>query len=243
MIILTTSIGYGPGELSIFWDSLIETGFKGDVVIVSNDCNFLSNAETIPDPDNGYPVNSRRFLAYSEFLKGVDEPVVITDIRDVIFQKNPEQFMPTDGLNVFEEAEGKRIIDCGYNFMWMDELGVNKWNLKPIICSGVTSGSNIYDYCREMWDRLIGAPTIAGIDQAVHNDLIYSGLPAAIHKNEDAEVYTVGHLPLESVEVRDGFILNKSGETPCMVHMYDRHVNLTVAAIQRLQLKLTKERG
>ena len=78
-----------------------------------------------------------------------------------------------------------------------------------------------------------------GADQAIHNDLIYSGFPVIIHENENSEVYTVGHLPLESVYVdNDGFIYNKRGEIPCMVHMYDRHVNLTVAIIKRLNLKV-----
>ena len=240
VIILTTSIGYCPNELAIFRESLIASGFVGSVVVLSDDSNCLTelSAEVILDKDNGIPINSRRYLAYRDFLKGVTESVVITDIRDVTFQKNPSEYMPIDGVNVFEEANRKKIMECGFNSSWMNALGVDNWDNKPIICAGTTSGTNLYDYCTEMWDRLVNAPKYVGIDQAVHNDLIYSGFTANIHKNEDNEVYTVGHFPLESVKIENGFIVNKNNKKPCMVHMYDRHVNLTASVMYRLGLDM-----
>lgn len=243
MIILTTAIGYGPGDLSIFWDSLIETGYKGKVVVVGDaKCLKDRGAIIIPDPGGQYSINFRRWKAYSEFLKDVDEPVVITDIRDVMFQKNPEDYMPTKGVNVFEEGN-IHIKNCRFNSRWMNGLNINKWNDKKVICAGITSGY-LKEYAQKMWDDILrlnvpdNIPTDIGGDQAIHNNLIYSGFDATIHKNSDSEVYTVGRLP-EGLSIDDNdYIRNKSGNVPCMIHMYDRHVNLTVSIIKRLKLRV-----
>ena len=244
MLILTTAIGYSKGELSIFYDSLVGTGFDGDLVVVGDaPCLKDRGAIMIKDHDSRHTVNFRRWKAYSEFLKGVKEPVVLTDVRDVVFQKNPAEYMPKEGVNVFEEVEYKTIGNCIFNHQWMSDLGITKWDDKTILCSGVSSGV-LDEYSLAMWKSIEflrpvdNKPKHQGGDQAIHNNLIYSGFPAIIHKNEDAEVYTVGHLPLESVKVEDDFIVNKKGERPCMVHMYDRHVNLTASVMYRLGLDM-----
>ncbi len=243
MIILTTAVGYKDYELSIFWDSLMGTGYSGKVAVVSNDCKVLEDRGVImiPEPESDYPISVSRYFAYRDFLKDVDEPVIITDIKDVVFQKNPEEYMPIDGVNVFEEAEGKTIGDCYYNSLWMKNIGVEEWNEEPILCSGITSGI-LSDYLDKMCSKMTATDYPVGNDQGIHNDVIYSGFPSNIHRNEHSEVYTVGHIPLESVNVNEeGFITNKNGDIPCMVHMYDRHVNLTVAVIKRLDLKVVTQ--
>ena len=244
MIILTTAIGLSAGDLSIFWDSLMETGYKGKVVVFGEaKCLEDRGAIMIPYFDNGYGLNFKRWKAYSDFLKDVNEPVVITDIRDVVFQKNPEEFMPLEGTNVFTE-DGKKIIGtCFFNSCWLENIGITKWHKERIICAGVSSG-HLKEYSQAMWNSILELKPLQkqaedlGGDQAIHNNLIYSGFPAVIH-NQNSEVYTVGHLPKESVKINeDGFIINEKGEVPCMVHMYDRHVNLTASVIQRLNLRV-----
>ena len=248
MIILTTAVGYGPGELSIFWDSLMGTGYKGKVVVIGDaPCLESRGAKIIPlDIPSLKHINFLRWEAYAEYLKSVDEPVVITDVRDVVFQKNPEEFMPTEGVNVFEEDAIKTIGECWFNNHWMEKIGVNKFKDKNIICAGVTSG-RLSEYAQAMWDSILefnidmNILENCGGDQAVHNNLIYSGFPAKIHKNEKAEVYTVGHTPSVETDKND-FIINKEGYIPCMVHLYDRHVNLIVSAIKRLKLRVELNR-
>lgn len=232
MIILTTALHYDKQDVLAFHQSLLASGFVGSLVVLSNNCkaaSFLSGegAHIIRDKETGYPINTRRFLAYRDFLRGVTEPVLITDIRDVIFQQNPEKHMPSSGVNAFQEWEGMTIGKCPYNSKWMQQVfGTVKWADLPIICAGVTSGL-LSDYCSEMWEMLSTLPPIIGLDQAVHNHLFYScKVPAKVWANEEAPVYTVGYIPRETVSINGGVISNRANAIPCMVHQYDRHQNL-----------------
>jgi len=233
MIILTTAHGYGESKVRAFYNSLEDSGFSGKLVVMANDCSGAKwledrGAELLPDPKTHFPLNSRRFMAYKEYLRGVEEPTLIADIRDVVFQKNPEIHMPLSGVNVFQEYEEMNIKSCPYNSSWMKAIfGEAKWGDRPIICAGVTSG-HLMEYCVVLWESLFALKPVVGLDQAVHNHLVYSKrIPATIHANEDGPVYTVGYLPRESVNLGDdGLVRNKAGEIPCIVHQYDRHQNL-----------------
>jgi len=234
MIILTTAFNYDPSKVKAFWNSLQDSGFSGTVAVMANDCGAARwleerGAEILPDPKVKYPINSRRFMAYKERLRGVEEPCIISDIRDVVFQKNPEEHMPLQGVNVFQEYEGMTIGDCPYNSKWMRQIFGEpcRWADKQIICAGVTSGI-LSEYCTRLWEAIIACPNYVGLDQAAHNHLVYGGgVPSWIHANEEGPVYTVGYLPRESVEVGDdGLVRNKAGEIPAIVHQYDRHENL-----------------
>lgn len=231
MIILTTVIGYDIPIVLPFWKSLKASGFTGKLVIFADNCpaaNFLKSngADILVDNNLPWPINTRRFFIYKEFLRDVREPVIITDSRDVIFQSNPEENMPKEDVNVFCEYEKMSIGTCPYNSKWMkDVFGLPKWFEKSIICAGVTSGI-LTEYCIAMWEALLIAPPVVGLDQAIHNHLIYSNrIKVTIWENEISPVYTVGYFPRETISIKDGFIYNQKG-LPCMVHQYDRHQNL-----------------
>ena len=233
MIILTTALFYDAKVVKPFLNSLLATGYSGGIVAVSNNCGATSylksqGVEILEDIDNKYPINSRRFLTYRDYLQPISEPVIICDIRDIIFQTNPEKNMPVDGVNVFCEYEEMTIGKCPYNSKWMKVIfGSVEWRFLSIICAGVTSG-RLTEYCDAVWKFLAHLPPTVGLDQAVHNHLVYSGLVKAnIYPNELGEVYTVGYMPRETVPIsEDGLIHNKAGEIPCIVHQYDRHKNL-----------------
>jgi hypothetical protein len=206
--------------------------YKGKLVALTNGCGAAKylkdtmNAGLIRDKDNGFPLNSRRFFFYKEFLRGVTEPVIITDSRDVVFQSNPEENMPTEGVNVFLEHEGVTIGTCPYNAEWMDQIGQIRYGEKNIICAGVISG-NLTELIELLWHCLSQYPPYIGLDQAILNHLIYSErIKSDVYKNEEGPVYTVGYIPLGTIPITDGVIRNKRG-VPCVVHQYDRHHNLT----------------
>lgn len=234
MLIVTAVLGYTKSQIMPFYQSLMDSGFQGSLIAMVNDCEaaqFLKSQYVVTVPDDRrvpFPVNTRRFKVFYDLLRGTDRyPTIICDSRDVIFQENPEFHMPNSGVNVFCEDSSMTIGKCPYNSMWMGEMcGRLKWDDKPIICAGVTSGQ-LEDYCREMWERLSTLPPKHGLDQAVHNDLVYSGkLNAKVWANEEGPVYTVGYIPRESVSIEDGVIKNRKGDSPCVVHQYDRHQNL-----------------
>jgi len=242
MIILSSVVNYPKEQVEVFWNSLTGTGYRGDVVIFANDCGARTwlkeqGAMVYDTPKVGYPISSARYLAYSNFLKGIKDPVLIADIRDVVFQKNPEYHIPTEEVNVFEETRDVMIGNCSANTLWMNEVSP-RWRHRHIICSGLTSG-HLEEYCSLMWNRLEKLPKITGIDQAAHIDLIYSGdIKANIHQNEESEIYTVAYLLYKTLDVnKEGFILNAEGKVPCIVHQYDRHDNLEEAVRNRLNIK------
>lgn len=231
MIILTCALNYDESGVRPFMQSLQATGYSGQVACICNDSparGYLKNlgVHILEDNNNGFHVNSRRFFIWKEFLRGVNEPVIISDIRDVIFQSNPEYNMPIKDINVFSEDLSMTIGSCPYNSKWMrDIFSKPMYSNHPIICAGITSGY-LTEYCHTVWDMLKDLPPIVGLDQAIHNHIVYSNrLPCHIHTN-DIPVFTVGYIrPLGNVDIKDGIVVSPEG-TPCMVHQYDRHPNL-----------------
>jgi len=222
MIVLTTAIGYGVEQVEPFITSLKATGYKGRIACVCDACParewlIEQGVEIVNDIPSGFHVNTRRFLAWKEKLRGIDEPAILSDIRDVIFQSNPETHMPTEGIHAYQEDESMTISSCPYNSQWMHEIfGVVKHGDKPIICAGITAG-RLVEYCTVMWEALRTLPARVGLDQAIHNHICRSGrLAVTIHPRGDGGVNTIGYC--ESVEVENGII----GEGQCMVHQYDR---------------------
>ena len=135
-------------------------------------------------------------------------PVLITDMRDTFFQRNP--FGPdapkVHGLQVFEEHYTIRTTH------WLVDWPVHACKKvrydEPMLCSGTTIGTRraMLDYLGifhgEM-DRWMADPSchfdINGDDQSMHNYLYYSGmLTEAVTggvtavKNRDGLVHTVG---------------------------------------------------
>lgn len=222
MKILTCAINYTKNDVHPFIQSLKGTGYKDDIICICNGSpaeQYLRDegVEVIKDIDNGYHINSRRFFLYKEILRGVDEPVIISDIRDVVFLSNPATNMPTEGINVFCEHEAMTIGSCPYNSHWMMSLtGKADYFDKQIVCAGITSGY-LTEYCMVIWEIIRTAPVMVGIDQAAHNHIVYSGrLDTTIHRNPEP-VYTVGYVPRETI---------MDLHNACMVHQYDRHNNL-----------------
>jgi hypothetical protein len=110
------------------------------------------------------------------------QEVLLTDTRDVIFQKDPFDFVHRDILCCFMERKGAVITDSEMNVRWIkqgfgkDEL--ERLSNKPIICSGVTIGSvaHIVNYLETFIRTIINCNVraeIDGIDQGVHNYLIH----------------------------------------------------------------------
>ena len=211
-------------------ESLRHTGYDERIICICDNSGARGylidqGVEIIDDLDNGFDINSRRFFLWKEALRGVDETAVICDIRDIIFQSSLRS-LPQEGINVFAEDPSMTLGSCPYNNSWLTEiLGNNPYADKPIICAGFTVG-RLTEYCMTMWDMLKDLPATRGLDQGIHNHIVYSGrLPTTIHSNP-TPVYTVGYVPRETVMVKEGVIYGPGSELPTVVHQYDRHNNL-----------------
>ena len=239
-VILGTAVGYKISDIQPFILSLKASRFKGRVVLFVEDLNsdsarFLRecSVETLQFEPSYMPINSRRYFLYHQFLRHENavRHVMLTDVRDVVFQGDPFEVCNNDALYCFEEDKSVTLQSCFYNSNWilqaygkeaLDQIGHN-----AIICSGVTMGSlkEIRDYLKIICKELERAPAVLGIDQGVHNAMIYTGrfTQTVIQANESGSVYTLHHVKPDKITVnQDGYITNRSG-VPAVVHQYDRH--------------------
>jgi hypothetical protein len=179
----------------------------------------------------------RYLLAYcylKEFVQKY-QYIMLTDVRDVIFQKDPFNFPIGNKLCCFMEREGISLRQEPVDAWWMEQA-FNRSTLErlgdnPIVCSGVTIAppNLMTDYVERMIDLFMAAPgrgweARPGMDQAMHNYLIYNGLlpEIALYANNTSPVFTVGLEDNISLN-QSGFIVNKRGDIPNIVHQYDRH--------------------
>jgi len=228
MIVLTCATSYSADDVRPFIESLKATGYKDRIACICDGSEAQSyleaqGVEIIPDINNGFDINSRRFFIWKEVLRGIDETAVIADIRDIVFQGSLYD-LPQAGVNAFMEDTSMTLGSCPYNNDWLTQiLGSNPYEDAPILCAGFTIG-RLTEYCMTVWDMLKDLPQARGLDQGIHNHIIYSGrIQALIHSNPDP-VYTVGYVrPHDSLAIEDGIVKGNDGSIPIVVHQYDRH--------------------
>ena len=239
--------GYTQDVIRPFLKSLRDTGYEGQVLLFADGGAALEAKKWDVDvrrlPVSSMKVHSARFLCLEEALRGPAScsGVLLTDTRDVVFQQNPTTFLPSQGLNVFEEDRSQTLGTCPYNSEWLKVgYGEAVWrglSARPICCVGTTCGT--LDAVRVYLQRLraeverIQSKTHLPQDQAAHNYLVYRDKTARVWPNEYGEVYTVGYLPRESVRVVGGKIVNQLGKVPAVIHQWDRHQNL-IEHVRRL---------
>lgn len=247
-LILGMVMNYDWRVIEPFFVSLRRTGFTGDVAIfVSNISDFVLKklneygVTTIPFQRVGLEQiispNDYRYYLYRVFLGSAPNYrfVMITDVRDVIFQDFPFQsFVPEDKISVAVESKTKTIYDDACNTRWLlMKFGTHIFYeicSRPIICSGTTIAPAKL-MCHYL-DTMIHYMFLYGgyyklIDQGVHNYIIYTGKigPIAFMDNNSRLFLTLGledHARINSngkIEIQDKAIAP-------IVHQYDRHKEL-----------------
>lgn len=250
-LVLGYATGYGVDLIEAFVRSL-RAVYGGSAALFVNDdpavAAFLAEhgIEALrPAPSDEWtpqPVVAR-FADYARVLE--DRPgvrdVLLTDVRDVIFQASPFEPRAT-GLEVFVEYERHVLADHGFQMKHL-RAGVggdlaDKLKDNRCICAGTIFGpaDEVARVCRLI--LMLGAiPKSAigggfGIDQASLAAAIGYGLIPAQVQDNYKRVATVG-LSLEGVRAVDGVIVNPDGGFSPVVHQYDRHQDLVQAVRER----------
>ena len=184
-------------------------------------------------------ISSGRYFHYYDYL--VRQPVrfervMLTDVRDVLFQGDPFAFRLPQPLLFFLEGRGQRIGTEHYNRKWLLQLygrrAFRSLADQPIVCSGVTIGQSraILHYLELMCDELARLTSRmygrVGRDQGVHNYLIWRNCfpQAALLENGRGPVLTMDVEALERLRgAPNGALLNDDGSRVAVVHQYDRH--------------------
>lgn len=180
-----------------------------------------------------------RYLLYLSFLQQnkqkKNEYSFFCDAKDVLFQRNPEEYIIDDDVDMLVFEEDTLIKDCYWNMSFFNMVkssipdGKFDYEAKKAICSGTTLVKNsalyyfIYNFCEYMMQYKLNH--MAFMDQGLHNYMIYNnayGCNIKIVDNRNELVYTAGH-DKDNVKLDDNNqILNANNKVPYIVHQYDR---------------------
>lgn len=254
-LIMGLAMNYDWKTIEPFFVSLHQSGFQGDVVIFT--CNIPDEAKkklqqynviNIPFQRMGLEAiihpNDYRFYLYKAYLNNTSEKyrlVMLTDVRDVIFQDTPfKPCWPTDKILVAVEAK-LTIRDDACNSRWIfTKFGPHIFYEicdYPIICAGTTVGPlNLVHYYLDSMLKciLFQGGYHQGHDQGTHNYLIYTKkiAPIAFVNNNSGLFLTVGLEDQININSA-GKIMTQGGIAAAIVHQYDRHQCL-VDVVNRL---------
>ena len=246
-LILGSTFRLGERQLLPFLDSLKETKYRGEVVffVSVNEpqiSRFLQEKQIrvcfFDETLYSVSIHVFRYFLYQKFLRTVAnkyDRVMITDVRDVLFQRDPFDF-DMSSLNVF--LEDVTIGRCPYNSKWIGlrfgfiEL-IHLYNC-TVSCSGVTIGrtQEMLEYLELMIRFLNPTLNVLGYDQGVHNFLLHNHYiePKAFN-NRSGPVLTMGYAKKIRVST-EGLVLNEDGLTVNIIHQYDRGLREALSNVE-----------
>ena len=245
-LVLGYATGYDSHDIAPFLRSL-RAVFDGEVALVVDDRPDVRalldehDVRLLPAPTvDGWQPHAVmvRFAAYNGFLADgpVARNVLLTDVRDVLFQRPPFSPAPT-GLEVF--VEGDALGDHAFNMKYLRALagdGMAKGlSSAPAICVGTVMGpaNAVARFCR-MVLMLAAIPRSEiggafGADQAACNIAVHLGLVEAQVLGNYGRVATIGLTPGDTLSFENNDVVNPDGSVSAIVHQYDRHPHLAEA--------------
>jgi hypothetical protein len=260
-LILGFATGYKPHVIAPFVESVRMHGrFDGKIVLfidptAHNMSDYLKghSIEAIAFNPSRFPVAHvllSRFFAFFEYLReqwhsgAVFNQILLTDVRDVIFQK-PLFETPCEELEFHLEAHTIRgenrlntIDENGLTKRWVEmtcgKQGLQALSSKSVSCVGTVTGRAIgtFDYLAQMQLLALGLSETArstwGVDTGLHNYVLHAGLTrAAISKANFARVATLALVPGSMLTCdAKGRVINPDGEISEIAHQWDRHRHL-----------------
>jgi hypothetical protein len=180
-------------------------------------------------------IYSQRYWVYRDFLRaysGRYSHVLMADSRDVIFQANP---FPCAGLHSFGENETIGASHFARRWFQLSYGGGTFRRLAPnaFVCAGVTLGDTpaVLAYLDAMCAESLRVRDYGGVDQAIHNYVLHTGLaPATVHPFGEGCAINLNNIKLSALRVESGRLLNAAGEPYAVVHQYDRVPGLKLRA-------------
>lgn len=256
-LVLGYATGYDAADIAIFVRSL-RAYYSGPVALVVDRTAdvraFLAeygvealDAPCTQDVASGkswapHPVVSR-FAGFDMLLS--ERPwvrhVLLTDVRDVVFQGDPFASAPSR-LDFFAECDAP-LKTHDFNMKYLRAVAGDSFAdsvaEQPCICVGTVLGSRIElsRFCRLI--LMLGAIPRSeiggafGADQAACNLAVHLGLIDGQVFGNHSRVATLGMVTADKVSLVDGVIRNPDGSVSPIVHQYDRHPNLMAAMWQR----------
>lgn len=252
-LILGYATGYDAADVAVFVRSL-RAVYAGPVVLVTDQSpellSFLAQhgVESVAPADAGggawrpHPV-MQRFAAFDALMsqRPWARAVLLTDVRDVVFQAPPFD-PPPQKPEFYVEYEGG-LKGHAFNMKYLRGVGgedvARALADKPCVCVGTVMGPRecMIRFCRTLL-MLAAIPRSEiggafGADQAACNIALHLGLVEGEARANYGRIATIGMTPGEALSVRDGRIVNPDGGVSPVVHQYDRHPALFQAMCER----------
>jgi hypothetical protein len=251
--------GYPAAAARLFLRSLRGSGCAAEVVLLLHDnppgtaaalagFGAATEAVALPDVPAIRSYNVARYAGFAACLarRAAAGRVLLTDVRDVVFQRDPFGAVPAGPLHLFLEHPAKPIGQCIWTSSWIryryGDAALPPVAARPIVCSGVVLGdaAAVLDYLRVVAAQLPATLRannyMAGYDQGVVNVLCHGGrFPAAtLHSYHATPVLHLGNAPAGAVACDErGEVRNDAGVAVAMVHQYDRHPELAARVAAR----------
>jgi hypothetical protein len=251
--------GYGAAAAGPFLRSLRASGCAAEVVLFLHanppGTAALLEADSartehvlLDDVPAMRSYNVARYAEFAAHLAGRADVgrVLLTDVRDVVFQRDPFGLALDGPLHLFLEHPAKAVGQCIWTSSWIryryGDAALPPLAERPIVCSGVVLGdaAAVCAYVRVVAAQLPPALRannyMAGYDQGVVNVLCHGGrFPAAtLHAWHDTPVLHLGNAPPGSVACdARGEVVNDAGAPAAIVHQYDRHPELAARVAAR----------
>ncbi|AYG95038.1 hypothetical protein D8I30_07475 [Brevundimonas naejangsanensis] len=248
-LILGYATGYDAADVAIFVRSL-RAVYGGAVVLVTDQAPALlaflaeHGVESVPPASVGgawrpHPV-MQRFAAFDALMSARPwaRNVLLTDVRDVVFQAPP--FDPAPRTSEFYVEYDGGLKGHAFNMKYLRGVGgedvARALADRPCVCVGTVMGPRecMIRFCRTLL-MLAAIPRSEiggafGADQAACNIALHLGLVEGEVKANYGRIATIGLTPGEVLSLDGmGRIVNPDGGVSPIVHQYDRHPALMAA--------------
>lgn len=189
-----------------------------------------------------------RFLRYLRFLQRHNyySRILISDVKDVLFQQDPFLGLPLSGLAVGMELRRKTIGSEPWN-AWTVRLVygphvLEQIGTKPVSCSGVTYGdrASMLRYLKLMTSEILSLnfrATWQPLDQALHNYILWTGKFGEFQPLDlfQSPLATLSDVDEQLIQLNaQGKLLNQDGSVVSIVHQYDRLPRLKAILLDSL---------
>jgi hypothetical protein len=196
-LVLGAAIGFDAAQVRIFVESL-RAHYKGDVLILIRwpgvgVARYLKRhgvkvIRVFQTRSFTRSVHARRYAIYLRYLRkhrSRYDQVMHSDVRDVVFQKNPFDGITSPQCHFYLEGAARTIGEDETNSRWVrgcfSPADADKLAQCRISCSGITiaSTASLIAYLEKMVARVRAVPWRIyrkighGYDQAIHNYLVH----------------------------------------------------------------------
>jgi hypothetical protein len=259
-LVLGAAVGFDVPQVRVFVESLRATGYGGDVMLLIRWPGIgvgrylkrrgVDVTRVFQTRSFTRSVHARRYAIYLDYLRprmARYDQLMISDVRDVVFQRNPFDGIAGPQCHFYLESAVRTIGQDPTNSRWVrgcfTAAEVAALADRRISCSGITIGGTtaVVAYLERMAARVAAMPMRIyreighGYDQAIHNFLVH--LDPAI---DGILVENNGHIATMALEPRELYALDAAarirapdGRLYPICHQYDRFPDIRAAVEAR----------